>query len=138
MRFLAVAGALVALAGPALAQSANPSVDPSAFQGRTAGDLAALCGATQDDPRYVAAVHFCHGFLQGAAQYHNATRRAGTRTPPLFCPPEQRPSVEQVASSYVTWLRGSPQYAGEAAVDGLTRWAQATYPCPATPPRRRR
>lgn len=126
-----IAWAAVLAVAPAFAQQAAGNLPVAAFQVRTAGDLAALCGVVQTDPNYVAAIHFCHGFLQGVGQYHGAVRPVGGRVAPMFCPPEPRPPVGQVAGAFASWARASPQYANESAIDGLSRWARATYPCAA-------
>lgn len=138
---IASAVAIVALPAPASAQApAQASVPPrAAFEARTTADLAALCGALPQAPDYVAAIAFCHGFLQGAGQYHAVISQAGSGRAPLFCAPHPPPSRAQVAEAFVAWARANPTFAGDSAVDGLARWASAAYPCAATrsPPRSR-
>lgn len=124
-----VAGVTMASAA-ALAQPSGP-LAPATFQARTVGDLAALCGARASDQNAVAAVHLCHGFLIGVGQYHAALHPPGDARQPLFCPPSPPPTVAQAAAGFTAWAQANPQHAGERAVDGLARWAQATYPCPA-------
>ncbi|MBX6373228.1 MAG: hypothetical protein IRZ13_03215 [Acetobacteraceae bacterium] len=133
--FLAATLAL-AIAAPPLPAAAQAGATPTAatpraaFEARTVADLAALCGASPQAPEYASAIAFCHGFLQGAGQYHAVTTQPGSGRPPLFCPPTPPPTRAQVADAFVAWARTNPQYATERAVDGLARWAHATYPCP--------
>jgi hypothetical protein len=47
------------------------AAEPDDFRVRTAADLVSLCGRS-DDPNYVPAIHFCHGFGTGAYQYYQA------------------------------------------------------------------
>jgi hypothetical protein len=138
---LAVAGGLAAVlaASPwiARAQTAAPQ---AAFEARTVADLAALCGVSPQAADAAAAMAFCHGFLQGAGQYHAVITQPGSGNVPVFCPPNPAPTRAQVASAFVAWAGANPQHAGERAVDGLARWAASAYPCPvpaAPQPRRR-
>ncbi len=137
----ALAVASATLPGPAAAQPGTaPAAPPrTAFEARTVADLATLCGASPQAPEYVSAIAFCHGFLQGAGQYHAVVTQPGSGRAPVFCPPNPPPTRAQVAADFVAWARANPQHAGERAVDGLARWAHAAYPCPdpARPPRSR-
>lgn len=127
------ATAIAAIPPPATAQAPAQASIPSraAFEARTMGDLATLCGASPQSPDYVAAIAFCHGFLQGAGQYHAVISQPGSGRAPLFCAPNPPPSRAQVAEAFVAWARANPAFAGDSAVDGLARWANAAYPCPA-------
>lgn len=125
----AAALALACAAGPALAQTAP------ATQMLTTATLAELCGAapgTSEAP----ATAFCRGFIIGAGQYHLASTRPNQR--PLFCMPSPGPTHEQFQAGFVGWARANPQFAQERAVEGLTRYVAATYPCPAAQPARAR
>lgn len=42
------------------------------FQAQTTENIINLCSASPDDPMYVPAVNFCHGYLVGAFHYHEA------------------------------------------------------------------
>lgn len=127
----------VATAAPPMPAAAQAGATPTAaaaapraaFEARTVADLATLCGASPQAPDYASAVAFCHGFLQGAGQYHAVTTQPGSGRAPLFCPPNPPPTRAQAAEAFVAWARANPRYAGERAVDGLARWAHATYPC---------
>jgi hypothetical protein len=128
---LAVAAAApTPAAAQAGAMPATAAVPRATFEARTVSDLATLCGTSPQAPEYASAIAFCHGFLQGAGQYHAVTTQPGSGRAPLFCPPTPPPTRAQVAGAFVAWARGNPQHAGERAVDGLARWARATYPCP--------
>ena len=128
MRVAALAGALV-VAGmvPAMAQ-----VTAENFRTGRTGDLAALCGAGAQDPNHMAASAYCQGFLIAAGQYHQSATGPG-REQPIFCLPTPNPTLDQAIASFVTWAAANPQYAGDRAVDGVMRFAAATYPCPAAP-----
>ena len=116
------AGAAALLAGPALAQA------PS--HGTTTATLAEACASEGRDAAGATAVGYCRGFMTGAGQYH---REIAVSRPPIFCLPDPSPSFEAAQASFVAWVRTNPQYGAEPAVDGLMRWAAATYPCPAQP-----
>jgi hypothetical protein len=132
--------ALSAVAGLAWAgapASAQPQASvASAFDARTVADLAALCGATQGGAEGQAALAFCHGFFQGAGQYHATLTQPGSRQTPLFCVPNPPPTRSAAAAAFVVWAKANPQFAMELAVDGLGRWARSAYPCPVAAPRR--
>ena len=95
---------------------------------RTTGDLIALCGVSRDDPDAVAAIHFCHGYYVGMDQYAAVTGRVFRNR--LFCPPEGvKLTRDQVIGMLVDWHRNYPQYASEPPLDGIIRFATATWPC---------
>jgi len=130
----AFAGFLLAVA-PAAAQ-----VDQQNFRGGKTDDLAALCGASPQDPLGPPAIAWCHGFMVAAGQYHRELSAPGGVLRPLFCLPDPAPTLDEARASFVAWARANPQYANERAIDGLMRFAAQTYPCPrseAQPPRRR-
>ena len=131
-RLLLIALAMAGLAGPALAQgSPAPAVSAETFRGGSTADLARLCGATGSATIAVAAVAYCHGFLAGVGQLHTVLTRDGGPLRSPYCVPEPRPSIEQVAARFTTWAQANPQFGGESAISGLTRFAEAQYPCPA-------
>ena len=98
--------------------------------GITTATLAEACASKSGDLMGATAVGYCRGFMAGAGQYH---REISTNRPAIFCLPSPSPSFEAAQASFVAWARASPQFAGEQAVDGLMRWASATYPCPTGP-----
>jgi hypothetical protein len=93
----------------------------------TTATLGELCASDVE-----AARGYCRGFLVGVGQYHAEVTRPGGRAP-IFCLPEPTPTLEAAQASFAAWSRANAQHGGEKAVDGLLRWAAATYPCP-TPP----
>jgi Rap1a immunity proteins len=123
---MAAAAAVMVLASSgASAQQATTRRVP-----RTVADLASVCAIPPSAPDYTAATYFCRGFLAGAGQYHAAIHPEGSPNPRIFCLPDPRPRLVDVAASFVAWAQANPQYGTEMAVDGLMRFAQQTYPCP--------
>ncbi len=123
-------GAMTIMFAPAAVLAQAP---PEPRNSRTLGELAALCAPPASQDGRSEAVAFCHGYLLGIGDFHASAFPTGSRRGPLFCPPPTPPTLIQVTDSLVTWARANPQYAGDRAVDGVTRWAQATYPCPPQP-----
>lgn len=127
-----------AMAAGVLALVAGLPVAHAQGRGVTTDTLATACAEAARDAPSATAVGFCRGFMAGAGQYH---LEISTDRPAIFCLPTPSPSFEAAQASFVAWARANPQYGGEQAVDGLMRWAAATYPCaaeaPATRGRRR-
>jgi hypothetical protein len=120
---LAGAAALLLAAGAASAQ-----VTKQNFMLRTTGDLVALCGVSRDDPNAAAAIHFCHGYYVGVDHFAELTGRPFRNV--LYCPPEGlKLTRDEVLGMLVGWHRRNPQFAAEAPVEGVYRWASATWPC---------
>ncbi len=130
MRIAVLAAGLGLAALPGQAQ-----VLPDNFVGGRTSDLAALCGAGANDPNVVAAVNYCHGFLMSVGQFHAEITQRGSRVKPMFCLPNPRPDLRTVAAGFTSWAAANPQFAGTSAVEGLVRYATATWPCPAAPSR---
>jgi hypothetical protein len=130
----AIAAAFLALAPLAAAQSPQ-----SATRGvpHTVAELAEICAIPQGAADYTAASFFCRGFLAGVGQYHGALHPVGSPRRPIFCVPDPPPTLLSAANAFVAWARANPQHGGEAAVDGLVRFAEQAWPCPTTPQRRR-
>ncbi len=127
------AGAVLALAVGAGAASAQTAGSPPAPASTlTTATLGELCASEVE-----AARGYCRGFLVGVGQYHAEVTRPGGRAP-IFCLPDPAPTLEAAQASFATWSRANAQHGGEKAVDGLLRWAAATYPCPTPPARARR
>ena|SRR5215217_3400579 len=118
------AAALLLAAPPGGAQVAEQN-----FRGGRTIDLAALCGASGQEALAQAALGYCQGYFVAAGQYHRALSAEGGVQRPIFCLPNPSPTFDQARSSFVTWARNNPQYGGEPAIDGLTRFAAETYPC---------
>ena len=115
--------ALACAASPAAAQTAPP-----ATQMLTTATLAELCGAAPNTSE-APATAFCRGFIIGAGQYSQTVAVARGRTP-LYCMPSPGPTHAEFQAAFVAWARANPQYAQERAVEGLSRFTSATYPCP--------
>lgn len=126
------AGALVAslLAMPASAQEPVTHV-------QTAHELAMVCEPSVTGVPRLEAIAYCQGFLTSFGQYHALTHPPG-RPGQLFCTPNPGPSIAQSGIAFARWTRDNPQYAGEPALDGVVRWAEASFPCPAAPAANRR
>ena len=106
-------------------------------RGITTATLAETCRSAGGDVAGATALGFCRGFMTGAGQYH---REISAHRPPIFCLPTPSPSFEAAQASFVAWAAANAQYADAPALDGLLRWAAATYPCatPGPTPARRR
>ena len=104
---------------------------------QTVAELAAVCEpATTGMPR-LEAIAYCQGFITSAVQYHTLMNPPGRPVRPLFCVPNPGPSVAQSGLAFARWARENASFASEPALDGLLRWAQASYPCPIEPTTRR-
>lgn len=131
---LLLAAALLAaptVAAPAMAQAPGHVTDV-----RTVSDLAAVCDPRVGGVERLESIAYCQGYMTAAGQYMAAAHPAGGPRRPLFCVPSPAPSVAQSGLGFAAWARQNPQRANEPAVDGLLRWAQAAYPCPAARPAR--
>lgn len=121
-----VAGTAAILALAALGP-ADADVTRDNFLARTTTDLLALCDAGPQDPHRLQAIHFCHGFVAGVADYHQSLQQPGRNM--AYCLPEQRPTRNQAIRLFVDWAKANPQRGADRPADGLFRFAQATWPC---------
>ena len=119
------------VAGAPRAQQAGP------VPALSTGVLASFCAATGTDAEATLARGYCRGFLIGAGQYHAAVSQPGELAP-IFCLPNPSPPIEAAQASFVAWAGANPALADTRAVEGVLRWAQATFPCPAAATGRRR
>jgi hypothetical protein len=135
MRTLTLAAALAALvAAPALAQTGSaPAPGGIVTHASTAGDLAALCDPAPDNPRRLESIAYCQGYMTSAGQFHAALNPPNSTRRPLFCLPSPPPTIAESGLGFAAWVRQNTQYANDTPIDGLFRWAQATYPCPEAP-----
>jgi hypothetical protein len=101
------------------------AAQPILLQARTAGDLAALCGAEPGSPGADAKINFCHGFAQGAVddRMHVAADRKS------FCFPNPAPSRTATMHDFVTWVRETPANRDLPVLDGLFTFLGVRYPC---------
>ena len=116
------AALLLLLCGPAA------SAEPDDFRAVSASDLAALCSADPNEPDYVAAIHFCHGFAAGAYQYYQAIAAASSDQR-YVCPPSPPPSRSEAISGFVDWMKSRSELASTPPVEALFRYLAETYPC---------
>jgi Rap1a immunity proteins len=123
-------GAVVALfaAQPVMAQLTDQN-----FRGGRTGDLAALCAPSEQDPFRLTALAYCQGYFVAAGQYHDAVTAESSMRRPIFCLPNPSPTFDQARISFANWAKAHPEYANERAIDGLTRFAAESYPCPSNP-----
>lgn len=130
-----LAGAVLALALSGAQAQPRPADDTPVSQVQTAGELARVCDPQRTGVPRLEAIAYCQGFLTSFGQYHALAHPAG-RPGQLFCVPSPGPSIAESGLAFARWARGNSSASAEPAVDGLLRWAEATYPCPAAPARR--
>lgn len=130
---LALIGALAAT--PALAQGQAAGGAPATF---TTADLARLCGPAADNANAMALRPACFASLVTIGQVHAIYTSGRGAQRPVFCLPEQAPTLDRVAGDFVSWAAANQQYSGVRAAEGVLRFAAATYPCPPAAPARRR
>jgi len=104
---------------------------------QTVADLAAICDPSITGIPRLEAIAYCQGFLTSAGQYHALMNPPGGPMRPLFCVPNPGPTIAQSGVAFARWARENPSHANEPALDGMLRWAQASFPCPTQPTSRR-
>ncbi|MEM6635329.1 MAG: Rap1a/Tai family immunity protein [Pseudomonadota bacterium] len=124
-RFVSVfaLGLLTATSGSVGAQSLDDS-DAAAASARALIDM---CAATGDSSDAIKARIFCHGFLTGTLQFHNALVSGGDFRP-IACPSAGVTRAE-AARALAEWGSGRSDLEQISAVEGLARAAQAKWPC---------
>ena len=134
---LAHAAALLCLGLP-LPGAAQPGGVVTHVQ--TVAELAAVCAPAWDGVPRLEAIAYCQGFLTSAGQYHTLLHPAGGRIRPLYCVPSPGPSIAESGVDFAAWAAANPTHRAEPALDGLLRWAESRFPCPAVaaPPRQTR
>ena len=80
-------------------------------------------------------ISVCFAVLVTVGQAHAMYTSGRRDARPAFCMPNPSPTLETVSAGFVAWAAAHPQYAEIRAVEGVLRFANATYPC--TPARRR-
>lgn len=120
-----VVGAIMATA---VGAQTAPMPSATNFEVKTTGDLVRLCEAQPVDFTNVAALHFCHGFLVGAYQYHQIASAAENKRP-LVCVPNPPPSRNQAVAGFVSWANQNPQQMDTPPVEGMFRYLAQRYPC---------
>lgn len=99
------------------------------FEVKTTQDLLDLCTVPTTDPHYRDAIHFCHGYLVGAVDYHLAAN-AGPEGDLLVCFSTPPPSRNTAVSQFLTWLRAHPEYLNNNPVETEFRFLIEQWPCP--------
>ena len=104
------------------------AVTEEEFKVKTTQDLIKLCTVSTDDPLRDKAIHFCHGYLIGAFDYHVA-ENSGPDGKMGFCLPDPPPTRNAAIGMFVEWARAHPQYMGEKPVETEFRFLTETWPC---------
>lgn len=106
---------------------AAPAVAPVNFEVRNNADLVALCSTPPSDPKYVAAIHYCHGVAVGFARYYESIS-IGPDFQHIFCIPKAV-TRNQALTQYVAYSKAHPGYDREALGNVLIKFLTETYPC---------
>ena len=116
---------------------APAAVTDAQFPPNTVRDLIAICAADKDDPRMIAALNFCHGFVEGAVIVEEANEtRKGARK--LFCLPSPRPPRGSELTSFIVWANERPMRLDMPSIDGVFVYLAERFPCPAEASGKRR
>jgi len=104
------------------------AVSEKDFEAKTTEEMINLCTASPDDPLYHQAINFCHGYLVGAFDYHEATSMgpAGIK---LVCLPDPRPSRNTSIDMFIEWANSHRQYWNEPPVETEFRFLMEKWPC---------
>ncbi len=132
MRIFLPAALVLLLSPQAMAQapSAQQAMPAMVTHVRTVIDLAAVCDPTWAGVPRLEAIAYCQGFLTSAGQNHALLHPVGGHARPLYCVPTPGPSIAESGIAFAAWARSQPNHHQEPALDGLLRWAEATFPCP--------
>ncbi|MGZ8401556.1 MAG: Rap1a/Tai family immunity protein [Methyloceanibacter sp.] len=118
----------VLAAASAHAQTAAPdpqTVTTEDFVLKDAGDLLELCKVQGTSEVAKEAIHFCHGFIAGTYQYHQALTPKFGR---VVCPPENVTRNDGVRI-FTEFLQANPQHLKGAPTEVLMQSWIAKYPC---------
>lgn len=129
MTALIVALAIAIVSWDAHAQSAADAdaITAEDFEVETADDLVEICAVDGSEQTYLAAIHFCHGFLSGSYHYYKSMALADPDEE-FVCPTETT-TRQQAADGFVAWIEEYPQYRSAEAIDVLYRYLAEAYPC---------
>ncbi len=116
------------LAGVFVPIIANAAVTEEDFKAKTTQNLVNLCTATETDPQYKEAIHFCHGYLVGAYHYHHA-EKTGPDSKTEICFPDPRPTRNAAIAKVITWMQQHPEYLNEPPVETEFRALMDIWPC---------
>lgn len=109
--------------------AAGAALTEDDFYIKSAQDLVDVCSSPESDALNDAADHFCHGFIAGAWQYHQAQAN-GPKGVRLVCPSDPPPSRNEVVAGFVAWSAKNPTRMTEPAVEALFRYLVEIAPCP--------
>jgi len=123
-KFLLCLALMTLLAAPAAAAD----LQKSDFEVKTTQSLINLCTASPEDPLFVHAANFCHGYLVGAFHYYAASS-AGDSAAQFVCLPENRPSRDNMIAMFIKWAQDHPQYMNEIPAETEFRFLSEKWPC---------
>ena len=98
------------------------------FKVKTTQNLINLCTVSADDPHRDKALHFCHGYLVGAYDYH-VTENSGPDGKMLFRLPDPPPTRNAAINMFIEWAKAHPEYMGEKPVETEFRFLSEKWPC---------
>lgn len=104
------------------------AVSEKDFHAQTTENMINLCSASPDDPMYIQAVNFCHGYLVGAYHYHEASA-SGAGGVKMVCAPNPPPSRDESIGKFIEWAKAHPQYWSEPPVETEFRFLIEKWPC---------
>jgi hypothetical protein len=122
-------GAIPFAIGTVASTPARAELVPDQFRIRSAQDLVDLCGADVKDLLYDDAVNFCHGFVAGAWQYHEAQAN-GPDGHRIVCPTDPLPTRSDAVTMFLAWSETNGQHLTEPPVEALFRFLHEKWPCP--------
>ena len=113
----------------ALKAGAAAAITDEDFEVKTTQSLLKLCTVSANDPRSQQAIHFCHGYLVGAYDYHIAASQGPDAEKRLVCFPKPAPTRNEAVAMFVEWAKARPQYMKEAPVETEFRFLIEKWPC---------
>ena len=120
MTRLPLIAALAAMALPLAVQAAPRTVD---LHARTAGELAAMCGANPREAGADARINYCHGFAQGALDVDMHYSKH------TICLPSPAPTRTATLREFEGWVRANAERGRMPAAAGFIRFMQQRFPC---------
>jgi hypothetical protein len=114
----------VVLVTPAIAGE----IQKSDFEVKTTRALVSLCSASAEDPLFVQAVNFCHGYLVGAFHYYAASVSDDSDAQ-FVCLPDKRPSRNEIIGMFIAWAQDHPEYMRDLPVETEFRFLSEKWPC---------
>lgn len=123
----ALSMALVAAVGP-FANAAE--VNEETFIAGSAGQLADLCAAADDDALDRYALGFCYGWLEGVGQFYESMVAEGKITEQNVTCPGRELSRKEWADVLVAWVGSDAERRAMTPLQALGDAAKQTFPCP--------